>query len=90
MEKVADELTALTYFFTWVERLQENRTCVVRLDFESHSSSSWLRQNGCFQVESNSSLTLQQDYEQHVSLCDDTIVCLSESPLYVILPLRAI
>lgn len=35
-------------------------------------------------------LTLQQDHKQHVSLCDDTIVCMSESLLYSILPLCAI
>lgn len=62
-----------------------------------------LCQNRCFQVESylqvllapfmelcEVSLTLQQDYKGHVSLCDDTIVCLSESLLYLILPLCAI
>lgn len=90
MEKVAVKLTALTYFFTCVDGLQENRTCVVKWDFESHLSSSRLCQNGGFQVESHSNLTLQQDYDQHVSPCDDTIVCLSESPLYLVLPLCAI
>lgn len=34
-------------------------------------------------------LSLQQDPKQHISLCDDTIVCLSETPLYLILPLCA-
>lgn len=103
VEKVADELTTLTYSFTSVKSLHENRTCVARLYFKSHLSPISLHQSGCFRAESYSqvflapfmeqcevNLTLQQDHKQHVSLCDDTIVCFSESPLYLILPLCAI